>query len=145
MVQFTDCFLSGIPITSTALIYSDFPKSNFKKQLAEPQVPLSKYASFVRASVDKLRALTKDLLAPLLLLIMEVVSTIGFRSQALISYQLTLSSNELHLVSTIKVPVSGLVQSYIPVKSKVLQSALFEIEASLPILISVLQYCQSKN
>ena len=87
MVHFRDCFFSGIPITSTALIYSDFPKSNFKKQLAEPQVPLSKYASVVRASVslpplyiDKLRALTKDVLAPLLLLIMEVVSTKGFRS-----------------------------------------------------------------
>ena len=87
MVQFTDCFLSGIPITSTALIYSDSPKSNFKKQLATPHLPLSKYASVFRASVsvpplyiDKLRALTKDVLAPLLLLIMEVVSAKGFRS-----------------------------------------------------------------
>ena len=87
MVQFTDCVSSGIPITSTALIYSDFPKSNFKKQLAAPQVPLLKYASFLRDSVsvpplyiDKLRALTKDVLAPLLLLIMEVVSKKGFRS-----------------------------------------------------------------
>ena len=89
MVQFTDCSFSGIPITSTALIYSDYPKSNFKKQLAAPHLPLLKYASFVRASVsvilvalyiDKLRALTKDVLAPLLLLIMEVVSTKGFRS-----------------------------------------------------------------
>ena len=53
-------------------------------------MPLSKYASVFRASVfsfgvvplyiDKLRALTKDVLAPLLLLIMEVVSTKGFRS-----------------------------------------------------------------
>ena len=89
MDQFTDCFFSGIPITSTALIYSDFPKSNFKKQLAAPQVPLPKYVSFNTASVpsivvalyiDKLRALTKDVLAPLLLLIMEVVSAKGFRS-----------------------------------------------------------------
>ena len=70
-------------------MYSDFPKSNFKKQLAAPQVPLSKYASVFRASVplivvdlyiDKKRALTKDVLAPLLLLIMEVVSKKGFRS-----------------------------------------------------------------
>ena len=92
MVQFTDLELvcQGIPTTSTALISSDAPKSTFKKQLAEPQLLPLKYVSVDRASVpesgatalviEKLRALEKDVLAPSLLLIMEVVNAKGLCS-----------------------------------------------------------------
>ena len=87
MVQFTDSLRPLFPTTSTALIFSDAPKSTFKKQLAAGQLLPLKYASFVRASVpvvplviEKLRALAKDILATSLLLIMEVVSAKGLCS-----------------------------------------------------------------